>query len=214
MPHHPLRTNLHLRQLNQNLGENSLPNAPKRRKCDVESVMQEDHSLKPAEVGHRVVMPNQRLVAKAAHHRTRIAKVRLVVAQLPTPTMTETVLRCITMATGIAVPAHAKEIEVTNPVLVMAKNILRHSAMEIVTTIAVANEVNLRATMTNVVSFMQIVDRVMEIAARSADLVTATLRIVGKGLPDITLTAGITSMAAASVPTHATVSVRSRPVDR
>lgn len=226
MPHHPLRPCQHLRQLSQNLGENSLLNVPKRRKCGVESVTQEDHSLKPAEAGHPVVMPNQRLAVKAAHPRMRIVKARLVVAQHPTlavketvaahpnPVKVKTVLRCIAMAVGIAVPAHAMEIVVTNPVLVTARNILRCSATEIVTAITMANEVNRPATKASVVSFMQIVDRVKGIAARSADLVTATLRIVAKGLPDITLTAGITSTAAASDLTHASASAHSRRVGR
>lgn len=222
MPHHPLRPCQHLRQLSQNLGENSLLNVPKRRKCGVESVTQEDHSLKPAEAGHPVVMPNQRLAVKAAHPRMRIVKARLVVdlrqtlavketvAAHPNPVKVKTVLRCIAMAVGIAVPAHAMEIVVTNPVLVTARNILRCSATEIVTALPVrataAKEASL-PIMVNVVSFTRI-------AARSTDLVMATLKIVTKGHQGSILTAGIVIMDAASAPTHVSVSAHSRPVAR
>lgn len=121
------------------------------------------------------------------------------------------------MAVGITVPALAKEIVVTNPVPVTAKNILRCSATEIVTALPVremaAKEASL-PIMANVVNFTQIADLVMEIAARSVDLVTATLRIVTKDHPGSILTAGIVIMDAASAPTHVSVSAHCHPVAR
>jgi hypothetical protein len=229
MPRHPLRPIPRPRQPNLNPDANSPPNVPKRRMLDVESVTLESRSLKPTAEAHPAVMPNQRLAVKAAHPPRPIVRVphvvdlrqnlgvKEIVTAHPNPVKVKTVLRCIAMAVVIAAPALAKEIVVTNPDLVTAKNILRCIATEIVTALPVREIATKEASlpiMANVVSFTRIADLVMEIAARSVDLVTATLRIVTKGHPGSILTAGIVIMDAASAPTHVSVSAHSRPVAR
>lgn len=218
MPRHPLRPIPHPRQPNLNPGANSTPNVPKRPKPDMESVTLESRSLKPTVKDQLAVARLQKRVTEVAHSPRPIAKARHVVALRQTHAVkVKTALRCIAMAVGITVPALAKEIVVTNPVPVTAKNILRCSATEIVTALPVremaAKEASL-PIMANVVNFTQIADLVMEIADRSVDLVTATLRIVTKDHPGSILTAGIVIMDAALAPTHVSVSAHCHPVAR
>ncbi len=214
---------------NQNHGVNSPLNVPKRRKPDVESVTLKSRSLKPAVTDHLAVARLHKHVTEAAHNPKPVAKDPHVVAQRQTHAVKETATarpnhakekngpQCSMKAIMAVAQALMMEIVVTNTVLVTAKNILRCIATEIVTALPVremaAKEASL-PIMANVVSFTRIADLVMEIADRSADLVTATLRIVTKGHPGSILTAGIVIMDAASAPTHVLVSAHSRRVAR